>query len=96
MVVNKGIWKALSVVVAVCILALGLHMPVSAGDGYDRNAAIEYASTHWESSARLDCASFVSKCIKAGGSSCSSASSSTLHNLLLESGEGYGFDVTNL
>ena len=84
--------KVLSVVVSSLIVGTAT-IPVLAADGYDREKAIAYAKANWSSSAKFDCARYVSKCIEAGGSSCYSASSSALHEQLEDSGEGFGFDV---
>ncbi|MBD5112881.1 MAG: hypothetical protein HDT42_10210 [Ruminococcaceae bacterium] len=56
---------------------------------YDPNAAAEFAKAHWNDDLDV-CAPFVSRCLKAGGLSIGSHSSTLLSMQLLNSGLGFG------
>ena len=55
---------------------------------YDADAAITYATNHWQSNANNDCANFVSKCLQAGGINISQSGCPGLHSAL----QNYGSD----
>lgn len=65
----------------------GNHAPLS--QKYDPNAAVEFAKAHWNDDLDV-CAPFVSRCLKAGGLSIGSHSSTLLSMQLLNSGLGFG------
>lgn len=49
---------------------------------YDKDAALAYASKHWESQASNDCANFVSACLQAGGLDIDESNVRGLYNTL--------------
>lgn len=61
----------------------------TADEIYDPEAAVKFARAHWNDDLDL-CAPFVSRCLKAGGLSVSSESSTALCMYLLHSGLGFG------
>lgn len=61
----------------------------TADEIYDPEAAVKFARAHWNDDLDL-CAPFVSRCLKAGGLSVSSGSSTALCMYLLHSGLGFG------
>lgn len=69
------------------VLWSGNHAPLS--QKYDPNAAVEFAKAHWNDGLDV-CAPFVSRCLKAGGLSIGSHSSTLLSMQLLNSGLGFG------
>ncbi len=63
--------------------------PQSGQSAYNPLKALAFAEKNWDSGKGL-CAEFVSECIKAGGiTDCSSTSSTQLYNSLIKSGEGF-------
>lgn len=69
------------------ILWSGNHTP--SNQKYDSAAAVEFAKAHWGDGLDV-CAPFVSRCLKAGGLSIGSDSSTLLSMQLLNSGLGFG------
>lgn len=69
------------------VLWSGLNNPLD--EKYDPNAAVEFAKSHWNDGLDV-CAPFVSRCLKAGGLSIGSHSSTLLSMQLLNSGLGFG------
>lgn len=65
----------------------GLNNPLD--EKYNPNAAVEFAKSHWNDGLDV-CAPFVSRCLKAGGLSIGSHSSTLLSMQLLNSGLGFG------
>lgn len=56
---------------------------------YDPDAAVEFAKAHWDDDLDL-CAPFISRCLRAGGLSIGSDSSTSLCLKLINSGLGFG------
>lgn len=69
------------------VLWHGINAPLD--EKYDPNAAVEFAKAHWDDNLDV-CAPFVSRCLKAGGISVGSGSSTLLCMQLLNSGLGFG------
>lgn len=69
------------------VLWWGVHAPLN--QKYDPAAAVEFAKSHWSDGLDV-CAPFVSRCLKAGGISIGSDSSTLLCMQLLNSGLGFG------
>lgn len=74
--------RRLLALVLALVLCLGvIPVSASAASSYNAGKALEYAKAHWNDGKGL-CAEFVSNCLKAGGLSSWSASSTALFNQL--------------
>lgn len=86
--------KKLFISLNIYLLVYVLCMPSLAvyGNGYNAQAALQYAEAHWNDGVGL-CAQFVSECLKAGGLSTYSASGTSLHTQLMQSGLGTEYAI---
>lgn len=62
---------------------------IASDESYDADKAVEFAREHWNDGLDV-CAPFISRCLKAGGLSIGSDSSTGLCLMLLDSGLGFG------
>ena len=86
----KKIFISLTIYLVVCALCIpGLAVY---GNGYNAQAALQYAEAHWNDGVGL-CAQFVSACLKAGGLSTYSASGTSLHTQLMQSELGTEYAI---
>lgn len=78
--------KSLSLFLCILLAFSAFSATVNAADlSYDSDAALSYAKAHWNDGNGL-CATFVSRCINAGGCTVSSSTVTGLNSLLINSG----------